>query len=119
MMFLQQAQIVIRRMKNELATVEDIEQQIEIDGRERVYEFIAVGGTDLNEADFFGIGMKAVGFGIERKPLSSSEFRQQRREFYIIINHVSASLANGWPKEKTSRLHSNDFDRQPRANGVS
>jgi hypothetical protein len=53
MMFFQQAQIVIRRVKNEFATVEDVEQRVEIDGRERVNEFIAVGGADLDEADFF------------------------------------------------------------------
>ena len=103
MMLFEQAQIVIRRVKNELATVEYIEQRIEIDGRERVNEFIAPGGADLDEADFFRIGVEAVGFGVEREPLGGAEFRQQCREFYIIINHVRAILANRRVKEKTSR----------------
>jgi hypothetical protein len=90
-------------VKNKLAAVEPVEQQIEIDGRERVNEFVAPGGADLDEADFFGIGVKAVGFGVEREPLGGAEFRQQCREFCIIINHVGVILANRRPKEKTSR----------------
>ena len=105
MMFFEQAQIIVRRVKNQFATVEYVKQGIEIDGRERIHEFVAVRGADLDEADFFRVGVEAVSFGIERKPLSGAEFRKQRREFYISINHVGTSLANRRPKEKTSRLH--------------
>ena len=37
-MFFEQAQIVIRRVKNQFAAVEHVEQRIEIDGRERVHQ---------------------------------------------------------------------------------
>ena len=113
MMLFEQAQIVVRRVKNQFTTVEHIKEGIKIDGRERVHEFVAVSGADLDEADFFRVGVEAVGFGIERKPLSGAEFRKQRREFYISINHVGTSLANRRPKEKASRLHKSDLGRQP------
>jgi len=100
MVFFEQAQIVIRRVKDEFPAVEHVEQGIEINGCERVHEFVAVGGADLEEADFFGIGMKAVGFGVEGEPLGGAELRQQGRKFYISINHVGASLANRRPKAK-------------------
>jgi hypothetical protein len=80
-MFFQQAQIVIRRVKNEFVGVEHVEQRIKIYFRERVNQHVAVGGADLDEADFFGIGVQAVGLGVEREPLGGAEFRQQRGEF--------------------------------------
>ena len=42
MVFFQQAQIVIRRVKNQFMRVEDVEQRIKIDFRERVKQFVAL-----------------------------------------------------------------------------
>ena len=73
---------------------------------------VAVGGADLDEADFFGIGVEAVGLGVEREPLGGAEFRQQRREFCIVVNHVGNNLANRRAKEKVLRF-SNEKKRPP------
>jgi hypothetical protein len=89
MVFFEQAQIVIRRVKNQFAAVEHVEQRIKIDFRERVNEFVAVGGADLDEADFFWIGVKAVGLGVEREPLGGAEFRQQRGKFFVSVNQAT------------------------------
>ncbi len=94
MMFFEQAQVVIGCVKDQFAAVEYIEKCIQIDRRKRIHELVAVGGADLDETDFFRIGMEAVGFSIKRKPLSGAEFRQQGRKFYIIISHVRIILAN-------------------------
>ena len=88
MMFFQQPQIVIRRVKNKFVRVENVEQRIEIDFRERVNQLVAVGGADLDEADFFGIGVEAVGLGVEREPFGGAQFRQQRREFLVVVNQA-------------------------------
>ncbi len=89
MVFFEQAQVVIGRVKDQFAAVEYIEKCIEIDGREWIHEFVAVGGADLDQADFFRVGMEAVGFRIKRKPLSGAEFRQQGRKF------TSLSITSG------------------------
>jgi hypothetical protein len=104
MMLFEQAQIVIRRVKNQFAAVEHVEQRVEVDFRERVHEFVAVGGADLDEADFFGIGVEAVGFGVEREPVGGAEFGQQRRQFCISINHVAQVWQNARQKKRLRKL---------------
>ena len=42
--------------------------------------------ADLDQADFFGISVKAVGLGVEREPLGGAEFRQKRGEFFVGVN---------------------------------
>ncbi len=69
MVFFQKPQIIIRRVKNQFPAIKHVEQGIEVDGRERIYEVITIGGADLDEADFFRIGVETVGLGVERKPL--------------------------------------------------
>jgi hypothetical protein len=43
---------------------------------------VAVVGADLDEADFFGIGVEAVGLGVERKPWGGAEFRAGARPVF-------------------------------------
>ena len=92
MVFFQQAQIVIRRVKNKFMRVEHVKQRIKIYFRERVNQHVAVGDADLNQADFFRIGVQAVGLGVEREPRGGFECGQQRGELYVSVNHVQKFL---------------------------
>ncbi len=87
MMLPQQPQIVVGGMKNHLVRVERGEERIKVDWRERVHQFVAGDGADLDEADLFGIRVEAVGLGVEGEPGSLLNDRQERRQFYVGINH--------------------------------
>jgi hypothetical protein len=104
MMFFQQAQIIIRRVKNKFVGVERIEQRIEIYLRERINQFVAIGDTDLDQADFFGIRVETIGFGVEREPSGGAEFRQQRGKFFVGVNHAKIILVIECRKGKRSAI---------------
>ena len=75
MVFFEQPQIIIRRMKDQFAAAENFEKRDKIDGHKRIHQHIAIGGADLDQADLFRIGMEAVSFSIKCKPLGGAEFR--------------------------------------------
>ena len=84
----QQTQIVIRPVHDEFVGIERVEQRVQIDFGKRVNQFVAGDGADLNETDFFGIGVQAVGLGIEREPGCGFDCRQECGEFCVGVNHV-------------------------------
>ena len=54
---------------------------------DRVHQAVAIGGADLNEANFFGVGVEAVGLGVQRKPFGGLDHRQKGREFFLGVYH--------------------------------
>ena len=60
---------------------------------ERVNQFVAGGGADLDEADFFGVGMKTVGLGIECEPGCGFDCGQECSEFCVGVNHTESIKA--------------------------
>ena len=88
MMLAQQAQIVIRAVHDQLVRVERVQQRIEIDAGERVNQAVAGGGADLDQADLFGIGVQAVGFGVERQPGGGLEVGQKGGQLCVGVNHA-------------------------------
>ena len=87
-MLLQQAQIVIGGVKNQFATYERIEKRIELHLRERVNQFVAGGGADLNETDFFRVGVETVRLGVNREPSIGFHGGQKGGELFVGVNHV-------------------------------
>ena len=73
MMLAQQPQIVIRSVHYQLMLTQGLKQWFEIDAGKGIYQFVSLLGGDLNEANFFRVGVKAVRFGVQRYPRSAAE----------------------------------------------
>ena len=86
-MLAQETQVVIGGVKNEFVGVQRVEERIQIDGCEGIDQFITVDSADLDQAYFFGIGMKTVGFGVNREPDGGTDHREEGRELFVGINH--------------------------------
>lgn len=77
-MFFEQAQIVIRAVHDEFVGVKGVEERVELDLGQGIHEAVLAGDADLDEANFFRIGMEAVRLGVERHPLGGAQFGQER-----------------------------------------
>jgi len=93
MMLAQQPQIVIRRVHDEFMGVKRVEKRIKIDSGQRINQPVAGHGADLDQADFFRVGVQAVGLGVERKPVGGLDGGQQRGEFGVGVNHARSIKA--------------------------
>lgn len=58
-----------------------------MDVGERVNQLVARRGGDLKQADFFGIGVQAVSFGIQGDPRGAAQTAQKIGQFYVVIYH--------------------------------
>ena len=50
------------------------------------------GGADLDEADFFRVGVQAVRLGVKREPGGGLDDRQQRGKFGVGVNHPESII---------------------------
>ena len=95
-MLAQQPQIVIRAVHDEIVLVECGEEQIEVHGRERINQPVTGHCADLNQANLFGIGVQAVGLGVERQPGRGFERGQEGSKLCVGVNHrASISMTGG------------------------
>ena len=76
-MFAEQTQVVVCPMHNQFVGRERFEEGAEVEASERIHQVIAGRSADLDQTDFFWIGVKAVSFGIDRDPGRSSQFLQK------------------------------------------
>ena len=87
-MFLQQTQIVIRAVHEQFVTAQRFEQRHEIDVRQRIHEFVARHGADLDQADFFGIRVQTIRFRVHGDPDGRAQRFQKARELLFRVNHA-------------------------------
>ena len=87
MVFLEQAQVVIRAVHKEFVARKRVKDRVDADPGERVNQAISCNCADLNEAYFFWISMKAVGFGIHCNPGCRAKLGEERGKRLFRINH--------------------------------
>ena len=62
------AQIVIRAMKDQFAIPKGFKQRSQVEVRESVHEEIPFLDAELKQAEFFRVGVKAIGLAIHSDP---------------------------------------------------
>ena len=97
MVFLQQPQIVIRAVQDQFMASKRIEQRFKIYFRERIHQHIPGNRADLNQANFFGISMQAIGFRIHRDPGCRVQLGKERGQLLFRINHPRNICLQGTP----------------------
>ena len=113
MMLAQQPQVVIRAVHDEFMRVQRAEQRGKIYSGQRINQPVAVGRADLDQADFFGIRVQAVGLGVERNPCRRAQFRQPRGELFVGFNHTANIFLLSAIGSRKSKLNAAHLDTAP------
>ena len=92
--FTEHAQVVVRAMKDQLAITERVEQVGEVEPGERIDQKIACFEAKLQEAELLGIGVKTIGFGINRNPGRSLDCCDNRIQILRIRDHPTQNSVN-------------------------
>lgn len=88
MVLQQESQIVIGTVHDELVFGQRIEHGCKADRSQWIDQNITFDRADLDEANFFGISMKAVGFSIDCNPVCSADLRKKLRQLLFRIDHA-------------------------------
>src|SRR5579884_2717988 len=86
-MLAKKSQVIVRAVHDEFVLGQSLQKRFNVQAGERVDQFIAGGSSDLEQADFFGISMKAVGFRVQSHPRACAQTPQQAFQFRIAIYH--------------------------------
>ena len=87
MVFLEQPQIVVGGVKNQFAADQCVKKWRNVHFCQRIYEAVARSGADLNETNFFRIGVQTVRLGINGEPRGGLHDGQKFGELGLGINH--------------------------------
>src|SRR5205814_2084918 len=90
----EQSQIEIGPVQHDLLVAERSTERCKIDTSQRIEDVIAVRQTDLKQAKFFPIGMKTVGFGVDRDALDPGNVFDQLGQLRGVCNHRSPLRSN-------------------------
>jgi hypothetical protein len=74
-------------MHDQFMTGQGIKDRVNVQADQRVNQIIARNSADLNQANFFGIGMEAVRLGIDRYPAGRMQLRKESRQRVCTVNH--------------------------------
>lgn len=83
----EQTQVVIGAVHEQLVPGQGAEERHQVDGGQGVHEAVAIGGADLEQTEFFRVGVQAVSLGIDRHPGGGREDRQELLERFRRVNH--------------------------------
>jgi len=83
----QQAEVVVSAMHDQFVAGQGTEQRVEVDASERVNEPVAGNRADLNQADFFRVGVQAVRLRIHGHPGGCPEHGQEGLDLSFRVNH--------------------------------
>ena len=102
MVLAQEPQIIIRAVHDEFVPGQRIEQRIEIEPSQRINQFIASHGANLNEADLLGVSVQAVRLGIQRYPLGATDRWQKSCQLCFSVYHAGHFIPP--PKKGDSKI---------------
>ena len=107
--FAEKPEVVIRAVHDEFVGAEGSEERGEIEVRERVDEFIAVGSGDLDEANLLRVGVETVSFSIEGNPRRIVEARHQFVQLQVVINHLQSEYTVKRGKCQREKIWREDY----------
>ena len=84
----QQSQIVVGAVQDQFVPAKRRQQPREVQRRQRINQVVRARQADLDQAEFFGIGVETVGFGVKRDPIGSPHRRQKSGQLLIAVNHT-------------------------------
>ena len=103
MSHLEEPNVVVGPMHQQCMFVKGLKEGIQIDSGQRIDQTVLPGETDLNEAELFRVGMKAVCLGVQRQPVRVVHGMNQRLELILSVNHAR-SKTESRPCRRVKRI---------------
>src|SRR5215510_5818127 len=83
----QESKVVICAVENKFVLPQYRPEGIKINACQRINQFVTPRKTDLQNTQFFRIGMEAIGLRIDGNPMGRLELGQQSSQLLFVVDH--------------------------------